>query len=82
MRNVVGVINHAEETGGELAGILLSQARQLRRERFLRAEKLANQAPMKLLLPLIGLLFPVTFLIIVFPLFMKARDSGTLAFFF
>lgn len=82
VRNVVGAINHAEETGGELAGILLSQARQLRRERFLRAEKLANQAPMKLLLPLIGLLFPVTFLIIVFPLFMKARDSGTLAFFF
>ncbi len=76
----VAAINQAEETGGALGDILSQQARQRRSERFLRAEKLANQAPVKLLGPLVGLLFPITFIIIAFPIFIKARDSGTLGF--
>ncbi|HHC72919.1 MAG TPA: type II secretion system F family protein [Thiotrichales bacterium] len=79
--NFVASINQAEETGGEIGNVLMQQARQRRTERFLKAEKLANQAPVKMLGPLVGLLFPITFIIIVFPIFIKARDSGTLGFF-
>jgi len=80
--SLVAALNQAEETGGELGAVLLSQAQQRRKERFIRAEKLANQTPVKLLAPLIGLLFPITFIIIFFPIYIKARDSGAFSFFF
>ena len=80
--NFVAAINQAEESGGEVGEVLSVQANQRRTERFLLAEKLANQAPVKMLVPLIGLLFPITFIIILFPILIKARDSGTLDFFF
>jgi len=76
--NFVSVVNQVEETGGELGNVLTIQARQRRTERFLRAEKLANQAPVKILVPLIGLLFPVTLILILFPVFIKARHTGVL----
>lgn len=79
--NFVSVVNQAEEVGGEIGEILVSQAAQRRAERFLKAEKLANQAPVKMLLPLIAFMFPITFIIVMFPIFIKARDSGTLSFF-
>lgn len=80
--NFVSAVNQAEESGGEVGDVLSVQAQQRRTERFLRAEKLANQAPVKMLGPLIGLLFPITFIIIMFPIAIKARDSGALDFFF
>jgi len=80
--SLVAALNQAEETGGELGTVLLSQAQQRRKERFSRAEKLANQTPVKLLAPLIGLLFPITFIIIFFPIYIKARNSGAFGFFF
>lgn len=74
--NFVAVVSQAEESGGSLTKALTEQARQRRRERFLRAEKLANQAPVKLLLPLVTLLFPVTFIILGFPLVKQMAQSG------
>jgi tight adherence protein C len=74
--NFVASVSQAEETGGSLGDVLADQARQRRTERFLRAEKLANQAPVKMLFPLIGLLFPITFIIITFPIALKLFDSG------
>lgn len=76
--NFCAAINQAEDTGGEIGRALVAQASQRRSERFRRAEKLANQAPMKLLLPLVALLFPISLVIILFPLFIRARDSGAL----
>ena len=74
--NFVASVTQAEETGGSLGEVLADQARQRRQERFLRAEKLANQAPVKMLFPLIALLFPITFIIIGFPIVMQLIDSG------
>jgi len=76
--NFVASVTQAEETGGSLGDVLADQARQRRLERFLRAEKLANQAPVKLLFPLIAFLFPVTFIIIGFVIVMQLMDSGAL----
>ena len=76
--NFVAVVAQAEESGGSLTKSLNEQARQRRRERFLRAEKLANQAPVKMLFPLVALLFPVTFIILGFPVFEQISDSGLL----
>lgn len=82
VNNFVSVVNQVEETGGELGNVLSLQARYRRTERFLHAEKLANQAAVKLLAPLIGLLFPVTIILILFPVYMKAKNTGSLSMLF
>jgi tight adherence protein C len=74
--NFVASVTQAEETGGSLGDVLADQARQRRQERFLRAEKLANQAPVKMLFPLIALLFPITFIIIGFPIVIQLVEAG------
>lgn len=74
--NFTASVIQAEETGGSLGDVLADQARMRRQERFLRAEKLANQAPVKMLFPLIALLFPITFIIIGFPIVIQLIDSG------
>jgi tight adherence protein C len=74
--NFSASVIQAEETGGSLGDVLADQARMRRQERFLRAEKLANQAPVKMLFPLIALLFPITFIIIGFPIVIQLIDSG------
>ncbi len=74
--NFVAVVAQADESGGSLTTSLNEQARQRRRERFQRAEKLANQAPVKMLFPLVAFLFPVTFMIIGFPIYGQIADSG------
>ncbi len=76
--NFAASVTQAEETGGSLGDVLADQARQRRQERFVRAEKLANQAPVKMLFPLIALLFPITFIIIGFPIVIQLIDSGAL----
>lgn len=74
--NFAASVIQAEETGGSLGDVLSDQARMRRQERFLRAEKLANQAPVKMLFPLIALLFPITFIIIGFPIVIQLIESG------
>jgi tight adherence protein C len=74
--NFVASIIQAEETGGSITRLLEEQAKQRRKERFLRAEKKANEAPVKMLLPLVGLLFPITFIIIAVPIAVQFMESG------
>jgi len=74
----VAAIAQAEETGAAISQTLSDQAAQRRRERFAAAEKKANEAPVKMLAPLVGLLFPVTFLIIGFPIVLQFMDGGLL----
>ena len=71
---VVSSIVQAENTGMNLGPILRAQADQRRTERFLRAEKLAMEAPVKMLLPLIAFIFPCTFIVLGFPIAMMFMD--------
>jgi tight adherence protein C len=66
----------AESMGMNLGPILRAQADQRRSERFLRAEKLAMEAPVKLLFPLLVFIFPCTFIVLFFPIAMKFLHSG------
>ena len=74
----VSAMIQAEMMGASLAAVLRVQAEQRRSERFQRAEKLAMEAPIKLVGPLIIFIFPVTFIILGFPLVMKFLAEGTL----
>lgn len=68
----------AEQQGGALAPILRAQAEQRRNERFQRAEKLAMEAPVKMLLPLLVFIFPCTFAVLLFPVFARMLMEGWL----
>lgn len=65
----VAALQQSFELGGSLGPMLRQQAEQRRQERFLRAEKKALEAPVKMLLPLVVCIFPCTFLVIGYPLF-------------
>ena len=72
----VSTLIQAEASGMSLGPILRAQADQRRIERFARAEKLAMEAPVKLLFPLIFFIFPCVFAILLFPIVMKFLASG------
>lgn len=74
----VGTVIQAEKMGARLGTALRVQALQRRTERFQRAEKLAMEAPVKLILPLIVFIFPVTFIVLAFPIVMKFLMEGML----
>lgn len=74
--NFVGAVIQAESMGMNLGPVLRAQADQRRSERFLRAEKLAMEAPVKMLFPLIAFIFPCTFIVLFFPIVMKFMSSG------
>ncbi len=67
----VTAIVQAEKTGASVGSTLKIQADQRRTERFQRAEKLAMEAPVKLIFPLVAFIFPMTFMILGFPIAMK-----------
>jgi tight adherence protein C len=61
----------AEKTGASLGSVLRAQSTQRTNERFARAEKLAMEAPVKMLGPLILCIFPCTFVVLGFPIAIK-----------
>jgi tight adherence protein C len=73
---LVAAMNTAEKQGATLAPILRAQAAQRRAERFSAAEKLAMEAPVKMLLPLVLFIFPSTFAVLLFPILVKLVEEG------
>ncbi len=78
VNSFVSAVIQAERMGASLATVLRVQADQRRNERFQRAEKLAMEAPIKLVMPLIMFIFPVTFIVLAFPIVMKFMTEGTM----
>jgi tight adherence protein C len=74
--NLVSALIQAETMGMNLGPILRAQSEQRRAERFARAEKMAMEAPVKLLFPLIAFIFPCTFFVLGFPIAMKFIHMG------
>lgn len=68
----------AERLGSSMKKTLQIQSEQRRNERFQRAEKTAMEAPVKLIAPLIMFIFPVTFIVLGFPILMKFMNEGLL----
>lgn len=78
VRSVISAIVQAERMGANLGPAMRILAEQRRTERFQRAEKQAMEAPVKLLFPLVAFIFPVTFIILMFPIVMKFIQGGIL----
>lgn len=75
IKSLVSSIIQAEKMGMNLGPILRSQAEQRRIERFQKAEKMAMEAPVKLLFPLVAFIFPCTFIVIGFPVYIMMMDA-------
>ncbi|WP_369574339.1 type II secretion system F family protein [Acidithiobacillus sp. IBUN Pt1247-S3] len=71
VRSLVTAIIQSEERGGSVGPVLKAQAEQRREERFLRAEKAALEAPVKLLAPLVMFIFPIVFMVLAFVIYQK-----------
>lgn len=68
LRSVTYALIQADELGVSIGAILRIQADQLRQRRFDRAEKLANEAPVKMLGPLMLFIFPAVFIVLLGPI--------------
>ena len=61
--------------GVGIGQLLRIQGDQLRHKRFARAETLANEAPVKILFPVVLFIFPSVFIILVGPILNQAMNT-------
>ena len=64
----VTALIQADKMGTSLGKVLRIQSTQMRIDRTQRAEKLANEAPVKMLFPLIACIFPTVFMVLFGPI--------------
>ena len=67
VKSVVAVIRDADETGASIADALKAKSRQMRFERFARAEEAGAKASQKILLPMMIFIIPAVFIIVFAP---------------
>jgi tight adherence protein C len=82
LTNFLGAIIQAEQLGVSISKVLQVQSEQLRIERRQRAEEQAAKAPIKMLFPLVGCIFPSLFIVILGPaiiLIMQNLGAGPTA---
>lgn len=72
LRSVTYALIQADELGVSIGAILRIQSDQMRQRRFDRAERLANEAPVKLLGPLMLFIFPAVFIVLLGPILQQA----------
>ncbi len=76
IQSLVTALAQADELGVSIGAILRIQSDQIRTKRFVRAEKLANEAPVKMLFPLVAFIFPAVFLVLLGPIVMQMMNRG------
>jgi pilus assembly protein TadC len=75
LRSVAHALIQADELGVSIGAILRIQSDQMRSRRFDRAEKLANEAPVKMLAPLMLCIFPAVFIILLGPILRQTMEQ-------
>jgi tight adherence protein C len=76
IRSVARALVQADELGSSIGHALRIQAEQIRTKRFQRAEKLGNEAPVKLLFPLVAFIFPAVFMVLLGPVIFQMWIRG------
>jgi len=76
LTSFVTALIQADKMGTSLGKVLRIQSTQLRIERTQRAEKLAGEAPVKMLFPLIACIFPTVFMVLFGPIVFALMYGG------
>jgi tight adherence protein C len=72
----VNVVIQATDTGASMGPVLRTASGEMLVRRFDRAEKMAHELPIKILLPLFVFVFPATFVMILGPVYFQFMSSG------
>ncbi len=75
LTSFVAAIIQADQLGVSLARVLHIQSEQMRIRRRQRAEELAHQAPIKMMIPLVFLIFPALFVVLLGPALPALRNA-------
>jgi tight adherence protein C len=74
----VAAIIQTEQLGVSIAKVLTIQSKQMRMKRRQRAEEKAHQAPIKMLFPMVFLIFPAIYIVLLGPAALQVMNSGAL----
>ena len=75
MRSFAYALIQADELGVSIGTILRIQSDQIRQKRFDRAEKMANEAPVKMLGPLMLFIFPAVCIVLLGPILSRVAGG-------
>lgn len=67
LNNFVQAVVQSEQLGVGIAGVLRIQSEEIRRRRRVRAEEQGAKAPLKMLFPMVGCIFPTLFIVLLGP---------------
>jgi len=76
IRSFSSALIQADTLGSPLGKALRSQAEIRRTERFQKAEKMAQEAPVRMLFPLLFFIFPAVFIVLLVPIILKFMREG------
>jgi len=74
----VAALIQAEQLGVSIAKVLRIQADQMRVKRRQRAQEKAQQAPVKMIVPMVFLIFPSIWIVLLGPAVVILLESGVL----
>ncbi len=72
----INVVVQATDTGASMGPVLRTASADMLSRRFDRAEKMAHELPVKILLPLFVFVFPATFIMVLGPVYFQFMASG------
>lgn len=76
LTSVINALVQAIKLGSSIGPIIRQQAEEMRVERFQQAEKIAAEAPLKMLFPLLFFIFPTIFIVIFGPMVLAFLQQG------
>lgn len=78
LTNFVQAVVQSEQLGVGIANVLRIQSEEIRRRRRQRAEEQGQKAPLKMLFPMVGCIFPTLFIVLLGPAVVEvAHQLGT-----
>jgi tight adherence protein C len=74
-RTFATLLQQSAELGSSLVDSLKIYSDEMRNKRMMRAEEKANALPAKMVVPMILFIFPILFIVLLFPAYMKVKDT-------
>ncbi|HZB97953.1 MAG TPA: type II secretion system F family protein [Candidatus Sulfotelmatobacter sp.] len=75
LNNFVQAVIQSEQLGVGIANVLRIQSEEIRRRRRQRAEEAGQKAPLKMLFPMVGCIFPTLFIVLLGPAVLQVAHS-------